>query len=142
MKVSELAEFLERDDLPMHIMLPSGRFVEKHFHITEVGCVQKDFIDCGGTRREHVACVLQIWTANDVEHRLTTGKLAKIMKMADRVLGTDFGDYPVEFEYGEDVISQYVLAKIEPTPKGPLLTLGGKHTECLAPDKCGVTGCC
>jgi hypothetical protein len=32
--------------------------VPTHYHITEVGKVQKDFIDCGGTVRSSTACVL------------------------------------------------------------------------------------
>ena len=35
----------------IQIMLPEGEFVPTHFHITEVGRVRKDFIDCGGTVR-------------------------------------------------------------------------------------------
>ena len=31
----------------LHLMLPDGSFVPAHFHVTEVGRVQKDFIDCG-----------------------------------------------------------------------------------------------
>jgi hypothetical protein len=35
----------------IHMMLPDQSFVPAHFHVTEVGRVQKDFIDCGGTPR-------------------------------------------------------------------------------------------
>jgi hypothetical protein len=126
----------------MHWMLPDGSFVPSHYHITEVGKVQKDFIDCGGTVRSSQTCVLQVWVANDTDHRLETGKLAKILEVAAPLLGSD--DLPVEVEYEEGVISQYPLGGIEATPSGLLFYLGTKHTACLAPDKCGVdgTGCC
>ena len=110
-----------------------------HFHVTEVGRVQKSFIDCGGTRRESVSCVLQTWTAHDIEHRLVAGKLSKILKLAEKVLGSE--DLPLEVEYGADVASQYILADVEVTPNGLLFVLVGKQTDCLARDKCGIGEC-
>lgn len=127
---------------PMHWMLPDKSFVPAHYHITEVGRLQKDFIDCGGTVRSLTSCLLQIWVANDTDHRLETTKLAAIMKVAAPLLKSD--DLPVEVEYEEGVLSQYPVAGAEITPAGILFSLGTKHTACLAPDKCGVdgTGCC
>ncbi len=58
MIVKDLIKLL--DDNPeayLDILLPSGGLVPSHFHITEVGRVQKTFVDCGGTRRETVSCV-------------------------------------------------------------------------------------
>jgi len=126
----------------MHFMLPDKSFVPAHFHITEVGRVQKDFIDCGGTVRSATTCLLQVWVAHDVDHRLETTKLAKIIEIAQPLLGSD--QLPVEIEYEGEAISQYPLGGAESTPSGLLFYLGSKHTACLAPEKCGVggTGCC
>ena len=44
----------------------------------------------------------------------------------------------VEVEYDGGVISQYPLEGIDVTPAGLLLSLAGKHADCLAKDKCGV----
>jgi hypothetical protein len=130
----------------MHWMLPDKSFVPQHYHITEVGRVRKDFIDCGGTVRSSSSCLLQVWVANDVDHRLETTKLEKILEVAEPVLRGDGqgDDLPVEVEYEAGSISQYPLAGVEPTPSGLLFYLGTKHTACLAPDKCGVggEGCC
>lgn len=126
----------------MHWMLPDRSFVPAHYHITEVGRVRKDFIDCGGTVRSLETCLLQVWVADDVDHRLETTKLAAIMRVAGPLLGS--GDLPVEVEYEDGVISQYPLGAVEVTPAGLLFSLGTKHTACLAPDKCrvGDSGCC
>lgn len=128
----------------LHLMLPDTAFIPAHFHVTEVGRVQKDFIDCGGTIRSTTACVLQVWVADDTEHRLDTTKLAQIMNLA-RPLVKD-AELPVEIEYESGVVSQYPVAAAEVTPSGILLHLGTKHTACLAPDKCGVdqnhSSCC
>ena len=123
----------------LYIMLPNGEFVPDHFHITEVGRVHKQFIDCGGTRRESFSCALQVWVANDTEHHLNSTKLGQIMKVAAGLVSDDM---PLVVEYGSETVANYPLGDVEVTPKGLLLVLGAKPTACLAPDKCGVEGCC
>lgn len=151
MTIGELRAILTAaPDAGLHLMLPGGEFVPAHFHVTEVGRVQKDFIDCGGTTRSVVSCLLQVWVAEDLDHRLTTSKLAAILKLAAPLLASD--ESPVEIEYEREAVSQFPLAEAEVTPSGVLLVLGTKHTDCLAKDRCGVTpvgaacspgaGCC
>ncbi|MDB5309578.1 MAG: hypothetical protein JWO38_3780 [Gemmataceae bacterium] len=61
MNVGQLRTTLEAaPDAGLHRMLPGGEFVPDHFHVTEVGRVQKDFITCGRTSRSSATCVLQI----------------------------------------------------------------------------------
>jgi hypothetical protein len=141
MKAKELISILSQEDNDLHIMLPNGDFVPAHFHITEVGRVDKNFVDCGGTKRTINSCVLQVWVAGDIEHRLKSGKLAKIMAICGDRVGK-IEDLSVEIEFQNDSISVYPLEGIELTPKGFLLHTSRKHTACLAPDKCGITGCC
>jgi hypothetical protein len=143
MKVAEFRAILSaHPETKMHWMLPDKSFVPDHYHITEVGRLQKDFIDCGGTIRSLASCLLQIWVAHDTDHRLQTTKLAKIMEAAGAVLKSD--DLPVEVEYEARTVSQYPLGGVEVTPAGLLFYLGTKHTACLAPEVCGVDGggCC
>ena len=151
MTIGELRSLLaQAPDAGLHLMLPGGEFVPAHFHVTEVGRVQKDFIDCGGTMRSTASGLLQVWIAQDVDHRLTTTKLAAILKLAAPMLKSD--ELPVEIEYEREAVSQFPVAAGELTPAGVLLILGTKHTECLAPDRCGVpvvgsacapgAGCC
>jgi hypothetical protein len=143
MTVAEFRAILAaHPEAKMHWMLPGRGFVPEHYHITEVGRLQKDFIDCGGTIRSLSSCLLQIWVADDTDHRLKTTKLAKIMEVATPVLKSD--GLPVEVEYEDGAISQYPIAAVEVTPSGLLFHLGTKHTACLAPEKCGVDGggCC
>jgi hypothetical protein len=134
----------ENPAAPLHLMLPDGGFVPAHFHVTEVGRVQKDFIDCGGTVRSSAACVLQVWVADDRDHRLDSTKLARILDLAAPLLKT--ADLPVEVEYEDGRVSQFPVSAAEVTPAGVLFHLGTKHTACLAPDRCGIdaTGqaCC
>ena len=145
MKLDELLTVLaDHPSVAIHLMLPDGGFVPAHFHVTEVGRVHKDFIDCGGTVRSVTSCVLQVWVAGDTHHRLDTANLVKILRLAAPLLETT--DLPVEVEYEGALVSQYPLAEVEVTPAGLLLRLGSKHTACLALDRCDVTpttlSCC
>jgi hypothetical protein len=137
MNVTELQAQLEaHPEAALHLRLPDGSFVPPHFHVTEVGRIRKDFIDCGGTRRAVQSCSLQLWVADDTGHRLKAGKLAAILRLAAPLLEQE--PLPVELEYEDAVISQYPLEAIEITPMGLLFALGGKHTDCLAKEKCGI----
>jgi hypothetical protein len=120
----------------IHMMLPDQSFVPAHFHVTEVGRVQKDFIDCGGTTRSTTACVLQVWVARDIDHRLDTSKLGKVLRLAAPLLKST--ELPIEIEYESETVSQFSINAAEATPSGVLLHLGSKHTACLAQDRCGV----
>ena len=143
MNVSALRQvLLSKPDASMRFTLPDGGSVPAHFHITEVGHVRKDFVDCGGTRRTTAACVLQLWVANDLGHRLKAGKLASIIDIASPLLGGQ--DLPVEVEYEGETMCLYLLEAATADERGLQLRLGGKHTACLAPDQCGVdaNACC
>jgi len=146
MKLSELKTALANDpNAALHWMLPDGDFVPPHFHVTEVGRVRKDFVDCGGVRRSTSACVLQLWTADDTDHRLVAGRLGMILGLADDLF--ENAETEVEVEYDRGVLANYPLGGIEFTPAGLLFHLGAKHSACLAPERCGVpgtaaAGCC
>lgn len=120
----------------IQLLLPGQNAIPAHFHVTEVGKVQKEFIDCGGTVRTETACVLQIWVADDVEHRLNTTKLAGIVQTAIAVLKLD--DMPIEAEYGTETIARYSVCSAEVASSTVILTLEAKHAGCLAPDRCGL----
>lgn len=127
---------LRHPNAPLHFALPDGDFIPEHFHITEVGCVRKDFIDCGGTMRKETTCRLQAWVADDTDHRLDATKLAAILKLAAPLFETE--ELPVEMEYEGQIVSQYPVTEADVTPRGLLFQLGAKHTDCLAKDRCGV----
>jgi hypothetical protein len=143
MQLSQLISALEQQpESAIRIRLPDGSFVPDHFHITEVGRIQKDFIDCGGTVRSQTTCLLQVWVAHDLDHRLQSTKLASILRLSVPLFQTL--DLSVEIEYEQQVISQYQLQQVEPLSTGICFQLGSKHTACLAPDRCGVgeSSCC
>src|SRR4051794_30526443 len=145
-RLSALVDALSvHPDAALTIELLDSSSVPAHFHVTEVGRVRKDFIDCGGTVRSWERCVLQVWVADDREHRVSAGKLAKIVGLGRRLLGD--ADLEVEVEYDVGVITQLPLVAVESRDGVAVnLRLGGKHTACLAADRCGegdaAGGCC
>jgi Family of unknown function (DUF6428) len=123
------------------IIFPDGDPIEPDFHVTEVGYVTKNFIDCGGTKRSSSACVLQTWiAANDKEHRPLAGKLAKILDLAGDLVPSD--DLPVEIEYEGCNIVQYPVVQLASSDGEIRLSLGKKHTDCLAKEACGLESAC
>lgn len=134
MQVEEFQTLLsQHQNLPLVLRLPDGSLVPQHFHITEVGRVQKDFIDCGGMMRSTAACVMQVWVAHDTAHRLNAGKLAKIIDLAAPL---PIQSLPVEIEYETSALSQYRVVGATTTSSSLQIQLEGKKAACLAVDRC------
>jgi hypothetical protein len=130
MKLSEIKKHLSSAE-NVNFQLASGTMVPEHFHVTEVGVITKDFIDCGGTVRHEKVANFQLWNANDYEHRLKAGKLLGIIALSERVLGME--DLEIEVEYQAETIGKYDLDF-----DGKNFRLLPKQTTCLAMDKCGA----
>src|SRR5690606_33980240 len=112
MKLSEIKAILPTLENVV-FQLEDGTFVPEHFHVTEVGQITKNFIDCGGTiRKEHVVN-FQLWNADDFEHRLKPSKLLNIILLSEEKLGIQ--DAEIEVEYQSDTIGKYDLAFNEKT---------------------------
>ena len=146
MNITELKNVLDLNpDKGLRFILPSKDAIPAHFHITEVGYVQKDFIDCGGTRRAVSSCVLQAWVAaNDEDHALSAGKLASILKLAGKILPSE--ELTVEVEFEAPYISQFPIASADTEGDAVVFRLTTKHTDCLAKEQCGLessgSSCC
>ena len=111
--------------------LPNGTFVPPYFHVTEVGKVTRDFVDCGGTMRSNSVVNFQLWSAEDYDHRLHPEKLIFIIEMAQKALA--IGDLPIEVEFQGQTIETYGIAT-----HGSHFLLTAKATDCLAKDNCGI----
>ena len=130
MKLSEIKTILTTAE-GLNFKLENGNTVPEHFHVTEVGIITKDFIDCGGTVRHEKVANFQLWDAADEEHRLKAGKLLQIISLSEKVLGME--DLEIEVEYQAETIGKYELGF-----DGQNFLLLAKKTACLAIDKCGV----
>lgn len=130
MKLSELRNKLSTVS-SLNFVQPDGTFVPRHFHITEIGLVTKHFVDCGGTVRNEQTATMQIWVAQDFDHRLKPSGLLKIMDISKTILGD--ADLEIEVEYQSETVGKYSLDF-----KDENFVLVPKHTDCLAKDNCGV----
>lgn len=120
----------------LEISLKSGRILESHFHITEIGKVTKDFVDCGGVLRKTETCLFQTLVANDTDHRLSPRKLLGIIEKAELLGLAD--DIEIELEIQGSTIETYLLADTTKVDRTLRFNLESKNTACLAPDKCGL----
>ena len=130
MKLSNIKEILPTLE-NVEFQLENGAFVPEHFHVTEVGMVIKNFIDCGGVIRTEKTVNFQLWNADDFEHRLKPTKLLNIIKLSEEKLGIE--DAEIEVEYQSETIGKYGLAF-----DGTNFILQNKTTACLAQDACGI----
>lgn len=122
---------------PLSLVLPDEAVVPAHFHVTEVGYVKKEFIDCGGEVRIDEKCLLQIWVADDVDHRVDAGKFLEILEHGKTIIPSE--DLSVEIEYEHPYVSQFALSEVRSNADAVSLIFVSKHTDCLAKDVCGVT---
>jgi Family of unknown function (DUF6428) len=130
MKLSEIKDILKQTN-QIAFQLPNGDLVPSHFHVTEVGKVNKHFIDCGGTVRREEVANFQLWNADDYDHRLHPEKLLHIIELSEKVL--DLGDLDIEVEYQGQTIEKFGLDF-----QNNQFLLTSKQTDCLAKDKCGI----
>jgi hypothetical protein len=135
MKLSKFKESLvAHQDAHVRFRLPSGDLSPAHAHVTEVARISKRFIDCGGTLREDSSCRLQTWVADDFEHWLAAGKLAKILDKAASFLGQD--DLEVDVEHDVGFVTQFPVEGVDIVGNELIIRLQGRHTACLAPELC------
>lgn len=130
MKYLEFKESLQKLERLTFIM-PNGILFPAHFHITEVGRTNKQFIDCGGLLRNVSEICIQLWLAEDRNHCLSTKKLLHILGETERQMMLP--DENVLVELQGETIEKYAISLSE---KGFLLL--PTHTACLAEDTCGI----
>jgi hypothetical protein len=144
MTFHELENALEANpELFPRFVLPNGDCIPAHAHVTEVGHVVRNFIDCGGLTGKEEKVVLQTHVGNDADHRLRSDRFAKILQLGSRVIPS--ADLDVDVEYDCCVVAQYPIAEITPDGEHLNLILQRGRTQCRARER-GDTetavGCC
>jgi hypothetical protein len=144
MKLSDFGAVLEKypNTLPRFV-LPDGDFIPPHAHVTEVGHVLKNFIDCGGVMGKSETVLLQTHVGQDIDHRLKSDRFAKILQLGGKVLPHD--ELEVEVEYDCCVVAQYPVAEVKPSGEHLDVILGKRQTQCLANERqklAGADACC
>jgi hypothetical protein len=114
-------------------ILPDGDYIPAHAHVTEVGHVVRNFIDCGGLIGKEEKVVLQTHVGNDTDHRLRSDRFAKILQLGNRVIPSL--DLDVDVEYDCCVVAQYPIAEAQPRGQFLDLMLERGRTQCRARER-------
>ncbi len=130
MKLQEFKNLLNEVS-EVNFKLENGDNVSNHYHITEVGQINKNFIDCGGTVRKEQKVNFQLWHSFDYWHRLDAKKILSIIELSEAKIGVE--NHEIEVEYQTDTISKYGIVF-----DGKDFILTAQNTACLALDKCGI----
>jgi len=109
----------------------NGERVPAHYHLTEIGLVEKNYIDCGGKIRQEKKISLQLRTADDTDHRLTWEKTRMIIDLFEEKISSV--DAEIEIEYQWTTIGKYSLEF-----ENNKFILIPTRTDCLAKDTCGI----
>ncbi len=117
-----------------------GEKIPVHYHITQVSLQHNKIIDCGGDFSVTDNLTMQLWVANDEDHRMTSGKALKIFQGLGYLLNT-LNPKNVLVEYGSP-ISLYVLTSFYIEENNLILAAEKTATDCPAKDKCVIEGCC
>lgn len=130
MNLSEFKDYLNDLD-ELNLLQHDGTPVPSHFHITEAGLLTKHFVDCGKTIHLKKSAVFQVWSAEDVWHRLKPETVVDIIDKSHKVFQGE--DPEVEIEYQMETIGKFGLDF-----DGNNFLLVPKETECLAKERCGI----
>lgn len=125
--------------LGLRFRLPTGGLTPIHLHLTEVARVEKRFIDCGGTIRTQASARLQLWAADDTDHRVGCAKALQVLDRGVVLLGST--DLPLEVEHDFPLLTVFpVLGSVVEGGERVFL-LGALKADCLAPEVCVPNAC-
>ena len=96
-----------------------------------MGISHKHFIDCGGTERKESKVNFQLWSSDDIQHRLKPQKVIDIIRLSQQKIVVS--DAEIEVEYQGTTIEKYALGF-----DGSNFQLLSQQTDCLAKDNCGI----
>jgi hypothetical protein len=129
MTFNELLNALDANPnrLPRFV-LPDGDYIPAHAHVTEVGHLVKNTIDCGGLSGKEERVVLQMHVGDDIDHRLRSDRFAKILRLGKRVIPT--ANLDVDVEYDCCVVAQYPITSAKPDGEYLNMILQRGRTQC------------
>jgi len=148
--VMTLADFRQvlasSPNLGLRFRLPTGGLTPIHLHLTEVARVEKRFIDCGGTIRTDVSARLQLWAADDTDHRVGCAKALQVLNRGADLVGST--NLPIEVEHDFPLLTLFPVVGSVVEGNERIFLLAAKQADCLAPDVClpqtcqTGSGCC
>ncbi|MFC6591529.1 DUF6428 family protein [Deinococcus lacus] len=142
------ADFLEalrvQPQRPLEFWLHGERLVGAGYHLTEIGAVSTEAVDCGGKVDRWRETVIQLLDGTPEEAKNGFMTTRKALAIYERVAGKISLDEaaPVRFEYGnaERVAVRYGVDRLEVTEERVTVHLSLPGVQCKAGDVCGLPG--
>jgi hypothetical protein len=129
MTLQGLKNALEANPLRfLRFVLPDGDCIPADAHVTEVGHVVRNFIDCGGLTGKEEKVLLQTHVGDDKDHRLRADRFWKILQLGMRVIPG--ADLDVDIEYDCCVVAQYPIAEVRREGEHLDLILQRRRIQC------------
>ena len=125
--------------LGLRFRLPTGGLTPIHLHLTEVARVEKRYIDCGGTIRTDISARLQLWAADDTDHRVGCAKALQVLDRGAGLVGAT--DVPLEVEHDFPFLTVFPVVGSVVEGGDRIFLLAAKQADCLAPDVCIPNAC-
>jgi hypothetical protein len=125
--------------LGLRFRLPTGGLTPIHLHLTEVARVEKRYIDCGGIIRTDVSARLQLWAADDTDHRVGCAKALQVLDRGAGLVGAT--DVPLEVEHDFPFLTVFPVVGSVVEGGERIFLLAAKQADCLAPDVCIPNAC-
>jgi hypothetical protein len=134
MTLRDLQDTLEKypNTFPRFV-LPDGDYIPGHAHVTEVGHIVRNFIDCGGMTGKEEKVLLQTHVGDDTDHRLRSDRFSRILQLGTRVL--PHAELDVDVEYDCCVVAQYPIAEARRKGEYLDLMLQRSRTQCRARER-------
>lgn len=126
-------------NLGLRFRLPTGGLTPIHLHLTEVARVEKRFIDCGGTIRTDVSARLQLWAADDTDHRVDCAKALQVLNRGADLVGST--NLPIEVEHDFPLLTLFPVVGSVVEANERIFLLTALKADCLAPDVCLPQAC-
>src|SRR2546430_17315992 len=67
----------------LRFVLPDGDYIPAHAHVTEVGHIVRNFIDCGGVTGKEEKEYLQTHVGDENDHRLRSDSFSRILPLRE-----------------------------------------------------------
>ena len=145
----EFISLLQKNsDLLLTFYLPDKQKISEHFHLTEVGFVQGNFVDCGGVGRIEKSVQLQLWLGKDKAHFINPEAFLKILKIVEQKNpdATSYYNKKLLIEYDHGTVIRYEIGSYQIRNGYLEFFLTSQKTECRAMSRaaCGQkqSACC
>lgn len=142
------AQFVEalrvQPQRPLEFWLDGARLVPAGYHLTEIGAVKVEAVDCGGAVNRWRETVFQLMDGTPAEAERGFMTTRKALAIYERVAGKIKLDEsaPARLEYGNLTrpALRYGIARLELRPERLTVHLSLPGVQCKAGDVCGLPG--